>query len=98
LEQGVVDGSTVPVFAACLKDLQRLLRQDESETREAFQVLGRYNIAKSDLVPMIVTFPKETDIVYSARTHFAERVPNFGIGRLDTPIPMQAFALLQSRS
>ncbi len=53
--------------AACLKDLQRLLRQDESETKEAFQILGHYNIATSDLVPIIVTYPKETDIVYNAR-------------------------------
>jgi len=50
-----------------LKDLQRLLRQDESETKEAFQILGHYNIATSDLVPIIVTYPKETDIVYNAR-------------------------------
>ncbi|KAA6419916.1 MAG: hypothetical protein FRX49_10106 [Trebouxia sp. A1-2] len=50
----------------CLKDLQRLLRQDESETKEAFQILGHYNIATSDLVPIIVTYPKETDIVYNA--------------------------------
>lgn len=50
-----------------MKDLQRLLRQDESETREAFQVLGQYNIAKSDLVPIIVTYPKDTDIVYNSR-------------------------------
>ncbi|KAL0032107.1 hypothetical protein WJX77_005423 [Trebouxia sp. C0004] len=50
----------------CLKDLQRLLRQDESETKEAFQILGVYNIAASDLIPIIVTYPKETDIVYNA--------------------------------
>jgi len=55
------------VCTACLKDLQRLLRQDESETKEAFQILGHYNIAASDLIPIIVTYPKETDIVYNAR-------------------------------
>lgn len=44
-----------------------MLRQDESETREAFQVLCQYNISKSDLVPMIVTYPTETEIVYNAR-------------------------------
>jgi hypothetical protein len=55
------------VCTACLKDLQRLLRQDDSETKEAFQILGHYNIATSDLVPIIVTYPKETDIVYNAR-------------------------------
>ena len=62
----------VPVCAACLKDLQRLLRQDESEGKEAFQVLGQYNIAKSDLVPIIVTYPKETEIVYNACKSYAE--------------------------
>ena len=56
---------TVLSVAACLKDLQRLLRQD-TETREAFQVLGQYNIAKSDLVPITVTYPKDTDLVYNA--------------------------------
>lgn len=55
-----------PAVAACLKDLQRLLRQD-TDTREAFQVLGQYNIAKSDLVPLIVTYPKDTDVIYNAR-------------------------------
>lgn len=55
------------MHTACLKDLQRLLRQDESEGKEAFQVLGQYNIARSDLVPIIVTYPKETEIVYNAR-------------------------------
>lgn len=48
-----------------MKDLQRLLRQD-TETREAFQVLGQYNIAKSDLVPLIVTYPNDTELVYNA--------------------------------
>lgn len=29
-------------------------------------MLGQYNIAKSDLVPVIVTYPKDTDIVYNS--------------------------------
>lgn len=42
-----------------------MLRQD-TEAREAFQVLGQYNIAKSDIVPLIVTYVKDTDIVYNS--------------------------------
>ena len=74
-------------LAACLKDLQRLLRQDESETREAFQVLSQYNIAKSDLVPIIVTYPKETDIVYNAckLQVFVARADNTAFALKHTP-------------
>lgn len=52
--------------AACLKDLQRFLRNDDPKTREALQILGQYNIAKTDLVPLIVTYPQDTDVVYNA--------------------------------
>eukprot|EP00891_Asterochloris_glomerata_P008793 jgi/Astpho2/8793/Aster-05348 len=51
---------------ACLKDLQRFLRNDDPKTREALQILGQYNIAKTDLVPLIVTYPQDTDLVYNA--------------------------------
>ena len=52
--------------AACLKDLQRFLRNDDPKTREALQILGQYNIAKTDLVPLIVTYPRDSDLVYNA--------------------------------
>lgn len=52
---------------ACLKDLQRCLRRDDPDTRDVFFKLGEFATAKSDLVPMIVTYPDDTDLVYNAR-------------------------------
>ena len=52
--------------AACLKDLQRFLRQDDPETRAAFFKLGQFNVAKTDLVPIIVGAAGDTDLVYNA--------------------------------
>ncbi|KAK9830387.1 hypothetical protein WJX72_011470 [[Myrmecia] bisecta] len=52
--------------AACLRDLQRFLRQDDPQEREAFLALGKHNIAKTDLVPIIVTYPTDTELVYNA--------------------------------
>ena len=52
--------------AACLKDLQRFLRKDDPDTRAAFFKLGQFNVAKSDLVPIIVTYAHDTDLVYNA--------------------------------
>lgn len=46
-----------PPPAACLRDLQRFLRDDEPEGRPAFFAASRYGFARSDLVPLIVTYP-----------------------------------------
>jgi hypothetical protein len=53
--------------AACLKDLQRCLRRDDPDTRDVFFKLGEFDTAKNDLVPIIVTYPDDTDLVYNAR-------------------------------
>lgn len=55
-------------LADCLKDLQRFLRHDDPVTREAFMHLGRQNIVKSDLIPLIMQYVEEMDIVYNACT------------------------------
>ena len=55
-----------PCWTACLKDLQRFLRQDNRGLRPAFMTLGQYCIARTDLVPLITTYPGAWDIVYNA--------------------------------
>lgn len=52
---------------ACLKDLQAFLRHDSPETREAFFALGGYNIARNDLVPILMGHPGDTELVFNAR-------------------------------
>ena len=54
--------------ADCLKDLQRILHKDDPVQRPAFLALGGFNLAKTDLVPLMVTFPGDVDVVYNART------------------------------
>jgi Timeless protein len=51
----------------CLKDLQRFLRQDDPVTREAFFEIGRKNIIKTDLIPLIMGYVDDLDVVYNAR-------------------------------
>ena len=53
--------------AGCLRDLQRFFRHDDPEARPAFFAVSKYNFARSDLVPLIVTYPEDYDIVYNAR-------------------------------
>ena len=59
--------------ADCLKDLQRFLRRDLPGTREVFHLLGQYNLVKTDLVPLIVTYPGDHDIVFNSRGLFSPR-------------------------
>lgn len=55
-----------PDCIACLKDVQRFLRRDESETREAFFQLGQCRVAQTDLVPMMIAYPEDHVIVFNA--------------------------------
>ena len=50
---------------ACLKDLQAFFRHDDSEHRHAFFAIHKYNFAKTDLVPLLVTYPDDYDVVYN---------------------------------
>ncbi|KAK9804992.1 hypothetical protein WJX73_009460 [Symbiochloris irregularis] len=66
------DESDLPFYAKdadcldCLKDLQRFLRQDDPEHRPAFTALCKFNIARSDLVPLIISYADDMDLVYNA--------------------------------
>lgn len=57
----------LPSPAGCLRDLQRFFRYDDPEARPAFFAVSKYNFARSDLVPLIVTYPEDYEVVYNAR-------------------------------
>ncbi|KAL4855933.1 Protein timeless [Chlorella vulgaris] len=50
----------------CLHDLQRFFRYDDPEERPSFFAVSKYNFARSDLVPLIITYPDDYDVVYNA--------------------------------
>lgn len=50
---------------ACLKDLQGFFRFDDQVERPAFFAVSKYNFAKTDLVPLLVTYPEDYDVVYN---------------------------------
>ncbi|GAX82511.1 hypothetical protein CEUSTIGMA_g9938.t1 [Chlamydomonas eustigma] len=50
----------------CLKDLQRFMRHDDPDTRPVFFKLANFQTARSDLVPLILTYPDEREIVFNA--------------------------------
>ncbi|KAI8102240.1 hypothetical protein M9435_005846 [Picochlorum sp. BPE23] len=50
---------------ACLKDLQGFFRFDDQVERSAFFAVSKYNFAKTDLVPLLVTYPEDYDVVYN---------------------------------
>ena len=51
----------------CLKDLQRFLRNDDPDTRDAFFKVAEFDLARSDLVPIITTYPEDKELVFNAR-------------------------------
>jgi timeless len=57
--------------AACLKDLQRFLRKDDTDTRDVFFRLANWNTACNDLLPIQTKRPWSTMLV-RATSH---RVP-----------------------
>ncbi|KAK9840302.1 hypothetical protein WJX74_007181 [Apatococcus lobatus] len=50
----------------CLQDLQRFLREDDVETREAFFAINQSNICRTDICPLIEACSEDTKLVYSA--------------------------------
>lgn len=53
--------------AACLKDIQRFLRNDDAQSRETFFTLGEFDVAKHHLMPLITTYPDDVEVVFNAR-------------------------------
>eukprot|EP00958_Prasinococcus_capsulatus_P003451 scaffold312_cov354-Prasinococcus_capsulatus_cf.AAC.4 len=50
----------------CLQDLARFLRRDNPETRDTFFVLGRWNVVKKHLIPLIMTQQHNEKLVLAA--------------------------------
>ena len=50
--------------------MQRFLRRDDPATRPAFTHLARFNLAKSDLVPLLTRYADDEDLVTHAREFF----------------------------
>lgn len=50
----------------CLKDLQGFLKYDDPVERPAFFAVAKYNFTKTDIVPLLVTYPEEYELVYNA--------------------------------
>eukprot|EP00854_Cymbomonas_tetramitiformis_P029077 gene29077-36151_t len=49
-----------------LQDIMRYLRRDNPETREIFLQLGKWNLIKTDLLPIIRTYHGDFDLVMAA--------------------------------
>lgn len=66
--------------AACLKDIQRFLRNDDAQSRETFFTLGEFDVAKQHLMPLITTYPDNVEVVFNARECISLRTnPPVGI-------------------
>jgi timeless len=50
----------------CLKDLQGFFKYDHTEERPAFFAVAKYNFARTDIVPLLVTYPDDYELVYNA--------------------------------
>lgn len=98
-------------FAACLKDIQSFFRHDDPEHRPAFFAVSKYNLARSDLVPLIVTYPEDYEVIYNARKFYkiasggsmrsVERQPHLAystfISLSRAHCPPSRFAITQSK-
>lgn len=62
---------------ACLKDLQGFFRFDDQVERPAFFAVSKYNFAKTDLVPLLVTYPEDYDVVYNTRACCADYIVKY---------------------
>jgi len=60
--------------AECLKDLQRFLRQDDAEKRPAFFALSSTNISKTDLVPLLMAYPDNKDVVFNSGAFWCQEI------------------------
>eukprot|EP00850_Spirogloea_muscicola_P012397 SM000080S22912 [mRNA] locus=s80:45801:50193:- [translate_table: standard] len=49
-----------------LKYLQRLLRRDDPGTRDIFRQLGRWGVVRRDIIPILVHYCNEQDLVLNA--------------------------------
>lgn len=55
-----------PPTAVCLRHLQRILREDDPESRPALLASWRCNLAKTDLVPLLVAHADDEELTLAA--------------------------------
>lgn len=68
IDRTLISPISPSVATACLKDLQRFFRFDNQTERRAFFAISKYNFARSDLVPLILAYPEDYDVVFNACT------------------------------
>lgn len=49
-----------------LKNLQRFLRRDDAESRDIFMQLGKWNTIRQDILPIIISYRDQFDLVLNA--------------------------------
>lgn len=54
------------VLAVNLKHLQRFLRRDDPTERDIFMQLGKWNTIRQDILPIIVHYRHDFDLVLNA--------------------------------
>lgn len=53
-------------FSVNLKHLQRFLRRDDPVEREIFMQLGKWNTIRQDILPIIISYRDDYDLVLNA--------------------------------
>ena len=93
LEDGSRKYSKDDDCVACLKDLQGFFRFDDQFERPAFFAVSKYNFCKSDLVPLLVTYPDDYEVVYNTLkvcTHLTMQSPD-----VNPSLVMNQFTMMQ---
>ena len=61
-------------LAECLRDLDRFLRRDYDDDRQALLLLGKCDVVSNNLLPLLKTYPSDAAMVYAIRAHPARPV------------------------
>jgi hypothetical protein len=56
-------------LAGNLKHLQRFLRRDDPSQRDIFMQLGKWNTIRQDILPIIIHYRHDFDLVLNAGKH-----------------------------
>lgn len=51
----------------CLDDMRRLLHRDDADSRSYFRTLGKWDVVRSDLAPLLCNCPSENQLVFKIR-------------------------------
>ena len=53
--------------AECLKDIDRFLRRDFDDDRQALLLLGKCEVVTNNLIPLLKAYPEDPEVVYLTR-------------------------------